>query len=73
MITSWYVSNIPVINLNENEKKSLWKIALNVINYTLNQNEAIKKIDNIIFKNLQFPKKDYEKIIYFSKNLWALV
>lgn len=73
MITSWYVSNIPIINLSEYEKKSLWNIAKKVINDSYNKDKAIEEIDDILFKNLQLWKEICEKIIYFSKNLGSLV
>ena len=73
MITSWYVSNIPIIDLSEYEKKRLWNIAKNIINGNDSQDLAIEEIDDILFKNLQFSKEVYETIIYFSKNLKSLV
>lgn len=69
MVTSGYIAQLPIIKLTSNDKEQLSQISKNVIDSDLNINEAIKKINFIIYNNLKFDKKIIEKIEDFAMNL----
>jgi len=69
MVTSGYISQLPVLNFNYLEKKQLSKIAENVINGQLDTNEAIIEIDRIVFKSIGIDDLIVQKIKHFALNL----
>ena len=69
MVTSGYISQLPIIPFTNNEKKQLSILAKDVINSKLDIQEAIKKTNIIIYKNLQLDKYIIEKIEDFASNL----
>jgi hypothetical protein len=76
MITSGYVSKIPVIQLKENTKKELGKIAkfafLN--KFTLKDiRPIIQQIDFLVFGELNLSTEIENEIIHFSSNLQSRV
>ena len=76
MITSGYVSKIPVIELNEEIKNKLGAIAKAAYTERILPQEtysAIKIIDEILFKKLAFSKEIEADIIHFSSNLQTRV
>ena len=76
MITSGYVSKIPVIELSEKVKDSLELIAKSAYNEKIAPKEAcrfIKKIDEILFKELKLSKETETDILHFASNLQSRV
>lgn len=69
MVTSGYISQIPILKFNELEKKQLHQIAVNAINETTPIKDAIDKIDIIIFNNVGLCKHKIEYIVDFATNL----
>jgi hypothetical protein len=69
MVTSGYISQLPVIAFSKEEKLKLSKISKDVINSELNIDEGIKHINLIIYKNLKFSKTIIDKIDDFALNL----
>ena len=69
MVTSGYISQIPIIDFTEEEKSELSRITENVINKMLNVEKAISEINNIIYLNLNFDASIVEKIADFALNL----
>ena len=76
MITSGYVSKIPVIELSENVKATLGVIAKAAFDGKTPPKEAcsfVKKIDEILFKELRLSKEIETDIIHFASNLQSRV
>ena len=76
MITSGYVSKIPVIELSENVKATLGVIAKAAYDGKTPPKEAcnfVKKIDEILFKELRLSKEIETDIIHFASNLQSRV
>jgi len=76
MITSGYVSKIPVIELSEKVKDSLELIAKAAYDEKIAPKEAcrfVKKIDEILFKELKLSKETVTDIIHFASNLQSRV
>lgn len=72
MITSGYVSRIPVINISEESKLILSVIAKKAIDDRKADKDIqgyISEIDDIIFKTLNFEEDDIEKIVSFCANI----
>lgn len=69
MVTSGYVSNLPLITFSMKEKKLLSEISQKARCGIINTKEAINQIDNIIFSLNMFPQYVVEHIISFSNNL----
>lgn len=69
MVTSGYISQLPIIPFTTDEKKQLSLISKEVINSNLNIDEAIKKINLIIYTNLNLDKNIINKIEDFALNL----
>jgi hypothetical protein len=76
MITSGYVSKIPIISLSDQAKVSLDSIAKSAYDKKIAQKEyqqVIDQIDNIIFSELKLPEDVECQIKEFSKNLQSSV
>jgi type I restriction-modification system DNA methylase subunit len=76
MITSGYVSKIPVLELSEKIKDQLSTIAKNVYKEKILAKEVgrfIKEIDMILFKELKLSKETEADIIHFASNLQTRV
>jgi hypothetical protein len=72
MITSGYVSRIPVVYISEESKLMLSLIAKRAIEDRKTDKDIqryISEIDDIIFKTLNFEEDDIEKIISFCANI----
>lgn len=69
MVTSGYISQLPIIPFTIDDKKQLSIISKDVINSNLNIDEAIKKINLIIYTNLKLDKNIIDKIEDFASNL----
>lgn len=73
MVTSGYVSCIPLLNFNEQEKDELNKISDKVINGDFDTTLAVKKVDDIIENQNLIPFDVLSTIENFSKNLSKFV
>ncbi len=69
MVTSGYISQLPIIPFTIDEKRQLSLISKEVINANLNFDEAIKDINLIIYTNLNLDKDIIDKIEDFASNL----
>ncbi|MBN2828490.1 MAG: N-6 DNA methylase, partial [Tissierellales bacterium] len=69
MVTSGYISQIPILNFNEGEKNQLEQISKDAISGDLTVKDAIDKIDKIVFNNISLCKPKVEYIIDFALNL----
>jgi hypothetical protein len=69
MVTSGYISQLPVIQLSPNEKQKLDRIAKETIDSKIAESNAIKEIDSIIYKNLSIQESTILKIVDFTSNL----
>ena len=70
MVTSGYVSRIPLVNFSQIQKKELNKIYISAVQKEQNTKESIIKIDNIINKCCDFEKFTINKINNFCSNLY---
>jgi len=76
MITSGYVSKIPVIQFSSKIKNELTVIAMNAYEEQVqpkNCNKYIEDIDNIIFKELNFEQSIIDDVKHFALNLQSRV
>ena len=73
MVTSGYVSRIPMIEFSENEKRTLEEVAKNVISGTLLEERAIQIIDIIVFNSSGISEQSKSKVKAFVKNLGKVV
>lgn len=73
MITSGYVSRIPMIKFSENEKKQLDEVAKDVISGMLSATRAIEIIDIIVFNASKISSTSRRKILKFVENLGKTV
>ena len=76
MITSGYVSKIPVIELNKKAKKELEAIAKTAFDEKVspkNVSQIIQKIDRIIFNELGLSNEIETEILHFTSNLQSRV
>jgi len=69
MVTSGYISQIPVPDFDNNIKDELNQITINVINNNITTEIAINKIDELIFEFLNSSNETIQKIKHFAKNL----
>lgn len=69
MVTSGYVSSLPIINFSQQEKDLLANISMNARCGNLDTKEAVNAIDKIIASKRIFPKNVYTHIKTFCKNL----
>lgn len=73
MVTSGYVSKIPVLNLSEQVKHELDIIAKMAIRGDLSEKESIKMIDNIVFEQSGLSDDCKKNIYIFVNNLGKAV
>ncbi len=76
MITSGYVSKIPVIELSEKVKEKLGLISKAAYEEKISPKEVsshIKQIDEILFNELNLPKETETDIVHFTSNLQSRV
>jgi hypothetical protein len=76
MITSGYVSKIPIIELSEKVKVSLGLIAKEAYIKKIAPMDAycfVKKIDEILFRELELSKEIETDILHFASNLHSRV
>lgn len=73
MVTSGYVSKIPVLNLSEQVKHELYIISKMTINGELSEKESITMIDNIIFEQSGLSDDCQNDIRKFVNNLGRAV
>lgn len=69
MVTSGYISQLPIIPFNEKEKSKLTQISKKVLNSEMEIDIAINKINLIIYNNLKLDGSIIEKIEDFAQNL----
>lgn len=69
MVTSGYVSSLPVISFSEKEKESLSNISSRARNGILTSNEAVIAVDEIIHSKNILPEYVYSHIKFFCQNL----
>jgi hypothetical protein len=69
MVTSGYISQLPIIAFNEEEKVKLAEISKKVLNSKMDIEIAINKINSIVYGNLKLNENIIEKIEDFALNL----
>lgn len=69
MVTSGYISQLPLCNFNDSEKEALANISQKVIGNQLEPMEAIEAIDRIVFETVKWDEFLIEKIKHFASNL----
>jgi len=76
MITSGYVSKIPVVSFSQEVKQVLHKLSKDAYNNKLTPKESlliVNEIDTIVFNELKIPLVVQEEIMNFSSNLQSRV
>lgn len=73
MVTSGYVSRIPMISLSKDEKSQLETLSKRVIDGTLSEEKAIEGIDSIVFAAAKLSMETVKKVLFFVKNLGKAV
>lgn len=73
MVTSGYVSCLPVLNFSNNDKKKLGEITRQVREQEVYVDDAIEEIDSLVFSKTRISDHVTNHIIYFSKNLGKCV
>lgn len=73
MVTSGYVSSLPILDFSENEKNMLGDIARLAREKKIETDRAIEKIDKLVFQKANLSDIVIDNIIYFSKNLGKCV
>lgn len=73
MVTSGYVSCLPVLDFNEVERKALGNIAQLARDKKVDSAQAIEDIDKLVFQKIQLSDIVIENVTYFSKNLGKCV
>ena len=73
MVTSGYVSRIPMINFSDNDRKQLEIIAKDVIEKAISEDDAIKEIDTIVFNAAKLSYNTIQKVKDFVDNLGKAV
>lgn len=69
MVTSGYISQLPIIPFNAEEKDRLTTISKKVLNSKMDIDIAINKINSIVYENLKLDRIIIEKIEDFALNL----
>ena len=69
MVTSGYISQIPIIPFTEEDKKRLTTISKEVLEGKIKTENAIFKINSIVYDNLKFDVSIIENIDDFALNL----
>jgi len=75
MITSGYVSRIPIIQLSKTTKEKLSSISREIIDRKLSKEiiaNRIKKIDNIIYEDITLTKDTINRLKNFCSNIMKL-
>lgn len=73
MVTSGYVSRIPIVEFSENERIQLEEVAIDVISGILSEKRAIEIIDIIVFNAAGISKTSENKVREFVDNLGKAV
>lgn len=73
MVTSGYVSRIPLLNLSDVVKKELSIISKMVLTGDIQEREALSMIDNIVFEQSCLSDASMKKISVFVKHLGKTV
>ena len=73
MVTSGYVSCLPVLNFSNDDKKKLGEIASLVRERKVYVDYAIEKIDSLVFSKTRISDNVTNHILYFSRNLGKCV
>lgn len=69
MVTSGYISQIPVLSFDPIEKNQLSQIAHEIYNDNIKLDKALSQIDLLVFKKVNFPNHIVLKIKDFALNL----
>jgi 23S rRNA A1618 N6-methylase RlmF len=69
MVTSGYISQLPIISFTVEEKKKLSQISKSVLSLNTEINDAIREINKVVYENLKINKLIVEKIDDFALNL----
>ena len=69
MVTSGYISQLPIIPFNKMEKMKLSEISKKVLNSEMEIEIAMNKINAIVYENLKLDVSIIEKIDDFAQNL----
>ncbi len=69
MVTSGYISQLPIIPFSVNEKEKLSRVSKDVLSANLDTDSAIDQINAIIFHRLKLSDSLIDKINDFAKNL----
>tara|TARA_Y100000310_G_C20666389_1_gene807720 strand:+ start:238 stop:1701 length:1464 start_codon:yes stop_codon:yes gene_type:complete len=69
MVTSGYISQLPVPQIPDEIKLTLGNLSKDVLDQKLEVNSAIEKIDEVLFKYLNINSSVVEKIKQFANNL----
>lgn len=73
MVTSGYVSCLPVLNFSNDDKKKLGEIASLVRERKVYVDDAIERIDSLVFSKTRISDNVTNHILYFSRNLGKCV
>lgn len=73
MVTSGYVSCLPVLDFSNNDKKKLGEISRQVREQEVYVDDAIEEIDSLVFSKTRISNHVTNHIIYFSRNLGKCV
>ncbi|MDR0939589.1 MAG: N-6 DNA methylase [Mediterranea sp.] len=73
MVTSGYISQIPILSFSSHEKEKLQKICTNALNDNVPANDAIAQIDEIVFNNISIESSLANKVTSFAANLTKAV
>lgn len=73
MVTSGYVSCLPILDFNENERTTLGNIAQLARDGKIGTERAIEDIDKLVFWKIQLSDMVIDDVTYFSKNLGKCV
>ena len=67
------VSSLPLLNFTESERRSLVRIAKSVINGKLDAEEAVVKIDRMVYRNINASRATRKMIAQFCSDIIHLV
>lgn len=73
MVTSGYINALPVPDFNSKEKEELSNIALSVLTLSKSVSDAIREIDQCLFRVLNISESTYSQVQSFSRNLGVSV
>ena len=73
MITSGYVSRIPIIKLSDDDKRHLGEISIKAYKGDISVSEAISLCDGIVYKATNLDDTIIEEIEHFVSNLGKTV